>query len=138
MLQKIKMMRLDIEHLETLRRVAEESRPMEACALLLGRVKGVTVEVTDIRITENMDDSPLRFTVDPETLYNILNRAEREGKAFVGVFHSHPAPASPSNIDLKYMVFNPIVWLIMSTVDGCVKAYQWCDDSIQTVGVECL
>ncbi len=138
MLQKIKMMCLGREHLETLRRVAEGVMPMEACALLLGRVEGITVMVTDICTTENVKDSPLRFTVDPETLYKILRQAEREWKEVVGVFHSHPTPSSPSSIDVKYIALNPIVWLIMSTVDGCLEAYQWLNGSVQTVEVEYL
>ena len=34
------------------------------------------------------------------------------------IFHSHPAPAKPSTIDIKYMKINPIPWLILSTTNN--------------------
>ena len=55
-----------------------------------------------------------RFEIDPETVVNALTQAEAEGLEFIGLFHSHPAPAAPSSIDLQIMeLWGDVFWLLM-------------------------
>jgi proteasome lid subunit RPN8/RPN11 len=104
----------------------ERTHPIEACGLLLGKIRDDTIEVTDVLCSQNVVKSPVRFEVDPETVYQAYTRAENEGKELIGVFHSHPAPSTPSQIDLRYMEANPcFVWLILSTLDRKLAAYYW-------------
>jgi proteasome lid subunit RPN8/RPN11 len=67
----------------------------------------------------------VRFEVDPGKVAAAITEAETEGLDFVGLFHSHPAPATPSSIDLKYMkLWGDILWLILSSIDDKLAAYQ--------------
>jgi len=126
MLTMIKKISLRGAQIQTLLSEAKRTYPLEACSLLLGKIRGNTVEVTDVLCTQNIRKSPVRFEVDPEILYQVYSRAENEGKDFIGVFHSHPAPAIPSETDLKYMESNPyVVWVILSTLNHNLVAYQW-------------
>jgi len=73
---------------------------------------------------EELKAKSFSFTISPEIVFDALNKADREGKEIVGIFHSHPAPPHPSNIDMKFMRPNPVVWLIMSMIDKQIAAYQ--------------
>ncbi|MEM3088897.1 MAG: M67 family metallopeptidase [Candidatus Bathyarchaeia archaeon] len=117
---------LNRAQLQTMLNEMERTHPIEACGLLLGKIRGDTIEVTDVLCSQNVVNSPVRFEVDPEAVYQAYVRAENEGKELIGVFHSHPAPPKPSEIDLRYMEANPsFVWLILSTLDRKLAAYHW-------------
>ncbi len=93
------------------------------------------VEVTDIIPAENRERSTVTFQIDPKTVYEAYQRADREGKEVVGVFHSHPAPPRPSPIDIQYMQVNQIVWLILSTTTNSFEAYQLHNEDIRPVKI---
>lgn len=139
MLTMIKRILLRRAQIQTLLNEVDRTYPSEACALLLGKIKGDTVEVTDVLCSQNVTLSPVRFEVDPEIVYQAYRQAENEGKEFIGIFHSHPTPAKPSEIDLRYMEANPyFVWLILSTLNHNLAAYRWqrgnaCKIEIQTL-----
>jgi proteasome lid subunit RPN8/RPN11 len=46
------------------------------------------------------------------------------------IFHSHPAKASPSSIDIKYMQINPVIWLIYSTTEYEIRAFVHEDNDV--------
>jgi proteasome lid subunit RPN8/RPN11 len=126
------------QHLERLHRKAKRVWPLEACALLVGCLKGEFSKTSEIRITENIDDSPVTFRIDPIFLYEAYTKAESEGKEIIGIFHSHPAPPTPSSIDIQYMKTYPVIWLIMSMPTGSMKAYQWRDEALREVEMRIL
>ncbi len=115
--------------------IARENHPFEGCALLLGSVNEDVVEVTDIIPAENRERSTVTFQIDPKIVYEAYQRADREGKEVVGVFHSHPAPPRPSPIDIQYMQVNQIVWLILSTTTNSFEAYQLHNEDIRPVKI---
>ena len=42
----------------------------------------------------------------------------------IGIFHSHPnSEAYPSNTDKKFMLSNPVVWMIYSNTNNNFKAF---------------
>jgi proteasome lid subunit RPN8/RPN11 len=50
----------------------------------------------------------------------------------VGVFHSHPySKAYPSSKDLRYMSINQVPWLILSLLDGEVKAFIYYNEEVK-------
>lgn len=112
------ILRLTGEQLRLLRNESRKAHPVEACGLLFGRlIDGETV-VTRVVIMPNVLKSPVRFEADPQTVFNAFEQAERDELQFIGLFHSHPAPASPSAVDLKYMrLWGEAVWLILSSID---------------------
>ena len=66
-----------------------------------------------------------------------FTEAGKEGLEFIGVFHSHPAPAEPSSIDLDGMkLWRDALWLILSLTDGELAAYQLMDDSVEEATVQ--
>lgn len=116
----------------------DESRrvlPNEACALLIGMIVKEMAVVERIRITDNISASPAAFTIDPNVLLEVYTQLETEGKEVVGIFHSHPTVESPSAIDIEYMKFNPIVWVILSTISGRYSAYQLIKSQVCSVEI---
>ena len=111
-------LRLSENDLNSLHAHAEKSLPLEAAALLFGRVQNNDVIVSHVELVPNIAKSKTSFSVDPETEYKLLVEAEERGEDLVGIFHSHPAPPKPSTSDLRNMRLNPVVWLISSKLTG--------------------
>ncbi|UCD39990.1 MAG: M67 family metallopeptidase, partial [Candidatus Bathyarchaeota archaeon] len=102
-----------------------KAHPIEACALLFGKLTQKGAVVKRVVVTSNKLQSTVRFEIDPETFVKAFTEAEKEGLDFIGLFHSHPAPATPSLIDLKYMkLWGDALWLILSSTKDSLAAYQ--------------
>ena len=131
------ILRLTGEQLRLLRNESRKTHPVEACGLLFGRlIDGETV-VTRVVIMPNVLKSPVRFEADPQTVFNAFEQAERDELQFIGLFHSHPAPASPSAVDLKYMrLWGEAVWLILSSIDGTIAAFKMTDGDLHEVSLK--
>ena len=129
------VLRLSENDLNRLHNHAEQSLPLEAAALLFGRVQDNNVVVKCIELVENAADSKTSFSVDPETEYKLLVEAEERGEDLIGIFHSHPAPPKPSSSDLRNMRLNPVVWVISSKLTGSweSRAYILEDDNLNEV-----
>ena len=120
----LRLLKLKIskEHLDRIIRESKASR-IEICGLLLGNVEGDVGVVEEIRFGKNIKSSTVEFEIDPTDLYKILTYAEKKGLEVVGMFHSHPASAKPSKLDLKGMQLWPIPWLIVSSIDGSYDCF---------------
>jgi proteasome lid subunit RPN8/RPN11 len=94
---------------------AKKSLPNESVSIIAGEIKNNIAFAEFAYTPENIDESTVSFTVDPVTLLDIYNSVEEKGKIIIGIFHTHPAPPSPSGTDLNFMEVNPYVWLISST-----------------------
>ena len=111
--------------------------PIEACALLFGRFTADEAIVEQVKVTQNRLDSTNLFEVAPEKLAIAVSDAEKEGLELVGLFHSHPLHVAPSEIDLKFMKMWPdIIWLILSSIDGSMAAFQLTDSKFKKVRIE--
>jgi len=106
-----------------LARLVESSRPKEACGFLLGRSVDKGFVVLKIIPATNMLNSALAFEISPLDALKAFDEADMLGLEVICVYHSHPAPPEPSEVDLRYMRVNPMVWLIISMLDGSVAAY---------------
>ena len=127
---------LRAHHVSQLREEASKRHPIEACALLFGEITAKGVVVEKVVVAENELHSDVRFEIRPETAIKAFKEAEKQGMDFVGFFHSHPAPATPSRIDLKYMkLWGAAIWLIMSLGDGSLAAYQLEDGQLKEITV---
>ena len=113
--------------------IAKNELPNESCAFLLGQ-SGTVVIVLPLR---NVDNSPVRFSIDPRDVLYAYNLAQSKQLDIVGIFHSHPASPFPSRIDREFMEINPVVWLIYSTTKRCLKAFI-CDDGVKEVAVKII
>jgi proteasome lid subunit RPN8/RPN11 len=131
------ILRLTNEQMRLLRDESGKIHPIEACALLFGRLINREIVVTKVVVTPNVLKSPVRFEVDPQTVFNVFEQADQEGLEFIGIFHSHPTPAHPSAFDLQYMrLWGEAVWLILSSVDGDVAAFQMVKGDLQKVALK--
>lgn len=107
---------------------SENQKPNEACAILFGKED----EVLDIFLTDNIEESPINFTISNEQLIEAYKIAEDQNVEIVGIFHSHPnSDAFPSNTDKKFMQSNPVAWIIYSGINKNFKAYILESDSIE-------
>lgn len=106
-----------------LNRLVESNRPKEACGFLLGRALNEGFIILKIVPATNVLDSNAAFEISPSEVLKVFEEADTLGLEVIGVYHSHPAPPEPSVIDLHYMKANPMVWLIISMLDGSMAAY---------------
>jgi proteasome lid subunit RPN8/RPN11 len=103
---------------------ASKWSPNESCAILFGSVEIEKSIVKEVFLAENIDESPVNFTISNEELLRAYKIAEEKNLDVVGIFHSHPSSdAFPSNIDKKFMYTNPVVWLISSGESNELKAF---------------
>jgi len=105
---------------KTLSEYSENQKPNESCALLFGKDN----QVSDLFLTENIEKSPVNFTISNKQLIEGYKIAEEKKVGVIGIFHSHPnSVAYPSNTDKKFMQSNPVVWIIYSGINKNFKAF---------------
>jgi len=119
------ILKLKSRHVRLLKHEAMKTRPIEACALLFGELTEREATVSKVSVMPNTLRSTVRFEIDPQAFFKVFVQAQAKGMEFVGFFHSHPAPASPSVVDLRYMrLWGDAVWLILSQTDGGLAAFR--------------
>ncbi|HSG83638.1 MAG TPA: M67 family metallopeptidase [Nitrosopumilus sp.] len=116
-MQKIKLSQTDKKILSE---YSENQKPNESCALLFGKDN----TVMDLFLTENIEKSPVNFTISNKQLIEGYKIAEEKHMQVIGIFHSHPdSEAYPSNTDKKFMQSNPVAWIIYSGINKNFRAY---------------
>ena len=126
-------------HVDLLKQEAKKVHPIEACAMLFGKLSQNEAVVEKVEFAPNVLQSTVRFEIDPVKVAAAFTEAEDEDLDFIGLFHSHPAPAAPSPIDIKYMkLWGDALWLILSSTDGNLAAYQLSDSTVKeaTIRIE--
>ena len=117
---------------EILSQYSENQKPNESCAILFGKNN----QVQDLFLTENIDESPINFTISNKQLIEGYKIAEEQKMDVVGIFHSHPnSDAFPSNTDKKFMQSNPVVWIIYSGINKNFRAFIL-DSNITEIPIE--
>jgi len=99
------------EVLAALEAAADAAHPNEACGILLGEGRRVTV----FNETPNIHPAPrTHFEIDPQSLVDAY-RAERQGGlTIIGYFHSHPLGSGvPSDTDRRSSARDGKVWAII-------------------------
>lgn len=124
-MQKIKLSQSDKK---VLSEYSENQKPNESCAILFGK----NDQVLDLFLTENIEKSPVNFTISNQQLIEGYRIAEEKKMDVVGIFHSHPdSDAYPSSTDKKFMQSNPVVWIIYSGINKNFRAYLLESDVIE-------
>ena len=99
---------------------AENEKPNESCAILFGKEN----TILEIFLTDNIEKSPVNFTISNEQLIEAYQTAEKKELDIIGIFHSHPnSIAFPSETDKKFMQSNPVVWIIYSGIKKNFNAF---------------
>ena len=137
----ISIISISQQHLLDLERIAKESYPVEACAVLEGTLTLIDDEsseranVLGIVPMRNADESIYTFRIDTDDVINTYKEISSRNMEVVGIFHSHSSNAYPSLTDRKYMELNPVVWLIYSTLSQNFSAYIL-DDMVIQIRIE--
>lgn len=125
------------QQLTLLKKEALEVSPVEACALLFGRLTEREIVVERVVMTPNVLGSATRFEIDSKAFYDAFIAAGKDGLEFVGFFHSHPAAAYPSSVDLQFMrLWGDAVWLIFSLTDGKFASFQMKNGKVRTLNLK--
>jgi len=128
------ILRIANQQLTMLERETRKKHPVEACALLFGKLSEKDVAVERVTITTNVLESGVRFEIDSKAFYDAFTKANKDGLDFVGFFHSHPAPAEPSSVDMQFMqLWGDAVWLIFSSIEHRFAAFQMRNGEIRTL-----
>jgi proteasome lid subunit RPN8/RPN11 len=95
---------------------AREEAPNECCGILGGK----DGEATTLYRATNAEQSPLRYTLDPNDLFRITFRQIPENdEEMLAIYHSHTAsPAYPSQTDINLATYPDSVYLILSLAEG--------------------
>jgi proteasome lid subunit RPN8/RPN11 len=123
--------------IEELIKIAKDALPNECCAFLLG-AHNDDGKVAIILRMRNIDESPFSFSIEPSELLNAYTLADTKGMEITAIFHSHPAKASPSSTDIKYMQINPMAWVIYSTTENEIRAFVYENEDIKEIGIKTI
>lgn len=122
------------EQMTTLQKEAIRTYPIEACALIFGRVDTRQAVAERVIVTRNVLQSPTRFEVDIGAFYDALTQADKDGLEFVGFFHSHSCSINPSEVDVRFMrLWENAVWVIFSSADDAFRAFQMRNGKVHNV-----
>ncbi|MGH2926248.1 MAG: Mov34/MPN/PAD-1 family protein [Solirubrobacterales bacterium] len=77
---------------------AREDAPNECC----GMVAGLDGHATRVHRARNAEESPLRYTIDPQDQIRIMMEIEERGEELAAIYHSHTkTPPEPSQTDVN-------------------------------------
>jgi proteasome lid subunit RPN8/RPN11 len=110
-------------HLTFLNDWSHKNKPLESCAILVGKRKDNQFDVLEIIPMENDDKSETRFSINEEKLFVVYKKVESVNLSVVGIYHTHPSKPIPSKTDMTYMQINPIPWIINSTITHETRCY---------------
>jgi proteasome lid subunit RPN8/RPN11 len=111
------------EQLIFLEKYALKNKPLESCAILLGKKINNKFIIVEIKPIENADKSEVKFTINEDKLFEIYKEAESKDLSVIGIYHTHPSDPYPSKTDVIYMQINQVPWIITSTITGNTRCY---------------
>jgi len=131
------ILRLNSRQLQFLRVEVKKVHPIEACAILFGKMTQREAIIKRVVTVPNVLKSTTRFEIDPKAFFEAFMQADKDGLEFIGLFHSHLAPAYPSGVDLEFMrLWGDAVWLILSSIYENFAAFQMIDGKVHEVAVK--
>lgn len=93
---------------------ARAALPLEACGYLAGH-HALGQRIYPLR---NMEQSPVRFRLDPAEQFQAVRAMRQEGLQLLAVYHSHPqGPAWPSTEDRRWACDPALSYLILAPED---------------------
>lgn len=83
---------------------AKEEAPNECCGILAGK----DGRIVKLYRTRNAEQSPYRYTIDPQDLVRAYREIEANDWTVAGIYHSHTgSDAYPSPTDIRLAEFPP-------------------------------
>jgi [CysO sulfur-carrier protein]-S-L-cysteine hydrolase len=115
---------------------AREEAPNECCGILGGK----DGEATTLYRATNAEQSPLRYTLDPNDLFRItFQELPEKDEEMLAIYHSHTAsPAYPSQTDINLATYPDAVYLIVSLAEGeqPLRGFRIDDGQVSEVGLD--
>ncbi|MCU0553076.1 MAG: M67 family metallopeptidase, partial [Leptolyngbya sp. Prado105] len=119
------ILRLNAQHIMSLRAHAERTYPEECCGLLLGKSDPTGKTVMEVKATKNEwndDQSDLtkirRYEIAPAEMLAAMKHARSQNLDIIGIYHSHPDhPAIPSECD-RAAAWSQYSYAIVSVLNG--------------------
>jgi proteasome lid subunit RPN8/RPN11 len=111
------------EQLIFLEKYAQKNKPLESCAILLGKKTNNQFIIAEIKPIENAYRSEIKFTINEDKLFEAYKEAESKDLSVIGIYHTHPSDPYPSKTDVIYMQINQVPWIITSTITGNTRCY---------------
>ena len=93
---------------------ARREAPDECCGLMAGKGN----KVLRVYPARNALKSPVRYSLDPKELYQLLQEIEKQGWELLGIYHSHThTQAYPSVTDIELAFWPDALYFIISLQD---------------------
>jgi len=93
---------------------ARREAPDECCGLMAGKSR----KVLRVYPARNALKSPVRYSLDPKELYQLLQEIEKQGWELLGIYHSHShTQAYPSATDIELAFWPDALYFIISLQD---------------------
>jgi proteasome lid subunit RPN8/RPN11 len=90
---------------------AREEAPNECC----GMIGGEDGTAATVYRSINAEASPLRYSLDANDQFRIMQEMEESGEELLAIYHSHTASAPyPSQTDVNLAAYPDAVYLIVS------------------------
>ena len=109
---------------------AREALPNKCCGLLIGGAGRIELAMR----ARNLEESPTRFLIDPLDHFTAIRLARMNGRAVVGVYHSHPrGPRVPSLSDRAEASYAEYTYLIVVPDVAEIAAFQLIEGNFSEV-----
>jgi [CysO sulfur-carrier protein]-S-L-cysteine hydrolase len=129
-------MRIPSSIYEQLLEHAREDAPNECCGILGGK----DGEASTLYRATNAEQSPLRYTLDPNDLFRItFQEIPANDEEMLAIYHSHTAsPAYPSQTDINLATYPDSIYLIVSLAEGeqPLRGYRIDDGEVSEVDLQ--
>lgn len=113
--------------------------PNECCGILAGS----DTRVDRVYRANNVDKSPVKYTIDPTDMSRIFREADEAGMSVLGFYHSHTfSEAYPSVTDIKlappsdWFEFIYVIVSLANPADPVLRAFRIADEQVKDAALE--
>ena len=102
---------------------AQATPRTEVCGLLGARQNRAC---TIYKIPNIADNPACAFFMEPRAQIDAMRKIRKTGQRLFAIYHSHPSSgAEPSQSDLKQAAYREVFYVIISLLNGEIRAYQF-------------
>jgi proteasome lid subunit RPN8/RPN11 len=134
----IKMIRIPKSIYEKMVDHAKKERPLECCGILSGKEK----TVQKIFELENIEESPVQYSMSPQEQMKVFEEMEKESMEMIAIYHSHPNTIPfPSVTDVRLAFYPDVSCIIISLKEEenpVMKAFQISKEAIYLEEIEVI
>ena len=125
------MLQLERQYVDEIIAHAMEDDPNECCGILAGQ----DGRVAKLYRMTNAEQSPYRYSMDPQELYHTYREIDDAGWDVVAIYHSHThSEAYPSATDVRLATWSDAYYILVSLLDRedpSVRAFRIEDERIR-------